>query len=151
MASSAPANLHATALVLGDRGVLIAGASGSGKTTLALALIDHMLKFGRFARLVADDQLFVEHANGRLIALAPAAIAGLVEIRGLGPRPIAWEPAVVIDLAVKLVPRGEMARLPEEAEVEIEAVRVPRLELAAHDAAANVFAVSARLALPPFA
>lgn len=151
MADTPRRNVHATALVLGDRGVLIAGAPGSGKTTLALALIDHMLKAGRFARLVSDDQVFVEDAHGKLIAAPPAAIAGLVEIRGLGPRPIAWLPVAVIDLLVKLVPRSEMERLPERAEAEIGAVRVPRLELAEHDAAANVLAVSARLALPPFA
>ncbi|RWH23488.1 MAG: HPr kinase/phosphorylase, partial [Mesorhizobium sp.] len=34
-------NIHATAILIGDRGVLITGPSGAGKTTLALTLIDH--------------------------------------------------------------------------------------------------------------
>ncbi len=46
-------NIHGTALVLGDRGILVTGPSGSGKTTLALALVGHFCTHGRFARLVA--------------------------------------------------------------------------------------------------
>ncbi|RUY09959.1 HPr kinase/phosphorylase, partial [Mesorhizobium sp. M7A.F.Ca.US.005.03.2.1] len=36
-----PENIHATMVLIGERGILITGASGSGKTGLALALIDH--------------------------------------------------------------------------------------------------------------
>ncbi|TIU15608.1 MAG: HPr kinase/phosphorylase, partial [Mesorhizobium sp.] len=33
-------NIHGTALLIGECGVLITGPSGSGKTTLALTLLD---------------------------------------------------------------------------------------------------------------
>ena len=52
-------NFHATAVVLGDRGIVIAGEPGMGKTQLALDLISHARTQGRFARLVADDQIFL--------------------------------------------------------------------------------------------
>ena len=42
--------LHATAVAIDGRAVLLRGASGSGKSDLALRLID------AGARLVADDQ-----------------------------------------------------------------------------------------------
>ncbi|RUU53101.1 HPr kinase/phosphorylase, partial [Mesorhizobium sp. M7A.T.Ca.TU.009.01.1.1] len=74
-------------VLIGERGILVTGASGSGKTTLALALLDHCRHRGLFSRLVGDDQLFVEAHAGRLLCRAPAAIEGLVEVPGLGPRP----------------------------------------------------------------
>ena len=82
-------NFHASAVVLGDRGIVIAGASGAGKTQLALALISHARSFGLFARLVADDQILLSAHDGRLVCAAPATIAGLVEVRGVGPQPVA--------------------------------------------------------------
>ena len=113
--TSAPVNVHGTAVVLGDRGILITGPSGSGKSTLALELIGRFGSHGRFARLVADDQLFVKGMAGRLVCQAPPAIAGLVEVRGLGPCPIGVEAAAVVDLVVRLVPGDELARVQEEA------------------------------------
>ncbi|RUX64203.1 HPr kinase/phosphorylase, partial [Mesorhizobium sp. M7A.F.Ca.US.014.04.1.1] len=62
-----PENIHATMVLIGERGILITGASGSGKTALALALIDHCRQRGSFARLVGDDQLFVGAHAGRLL------------------------------------------------------------------------------------
>src|ERR687898_3364772 len=70
--------LHATCVELSGTGVVLLGASGCGKSDLALRLID------RGARLVADDLVTVERHGRRLIARAPEAIAGLMEVRGLG-------------------------------------------------------------------
>ena len=58
----------------GDDAVLLLGPAGAGKSDLLLRLID------RGFILVADDQVLVE--NG--IARAPEALAGLLEVRGLG-------------------------------------------------------------------
>ena len=104
-------NIHATALVLGDRGVLITGPSGSGKTTLALTLIERCAAQQRFARLVGDDQLFVAARGGRLVASVPDTIAGLAEVHGLGPRPLPALANAVIDLVVRLVPERDAPRL----------------------------------------
>ncbi len=141
-----PANIHATALVLGDRGVLIRGASGSGKTTLALALIARFQSLGRFARLVGDDQLFLTARGGRLVVRAPAAISGLIEIPGIGPQPLAFLPDAVIDRVVWLVPEAEAPRLADQRTEAIAGVELPRLDLAARNTAAATLAVTAWLA-----
>ena len=112
----APAFLHATALVVGEAGVVIEGRSGIGKTSAALALLRYARAAGDFAALVADDRVELEAAGGRLIARPHAAIAGLVERRGLGLMAIAHEPACVVCLVVRLVdPQDLQPRLPEAA------------------------------------
>ena len=58
------ASVHASAVLVGDRAVLIRGPSGSGKSALAYALI-RAAEIGGFARLVGDDRVHVEAANGR--------------------------------------------------------------------------------------
>ena len=110
-----PQNIHASAVVLGDRGIVIVGSSGMGKTQLALTLISHARSFGWFARLVADDQVLLSAHGGRVICAAPATIAGLVEVRGVGPWPAACEMTVPADLVVRLVERHVAERFPETA------------------------------------
>ncbi len=65
---------HGSCAVRHGVGVLLLGGSGSGKSDLLLRLIDR--GFG----LVADDQVLVEDGQAR----PPPALAGLVEVRGLG-------------------------------------------------------------------
>lgn len=143
--ASALANIHASAVVVGDRGVLIAGPSGSGKSRLALALVAAMRERGRFARLVADDRVLIEAVSGRLAASAPAAIAGLVEVRGFGPLRVATEPAALVDLLVRLVPAAQAPRLPEPASELLEGCEVPSLSLAQRDCAGAVPVIFAAL------
>ncbi|MEW9835358.1 HPr kinase/phosphorylase [Mesorhizobium marinum] len=143
-------NLHATAVVLGDRGVLIAGASGAGKTQLALWLVSHAAANGLFARLVADDQLFLSAHGGRLVCTAPVAIAGLVEVRGIGPSATHHEPKVAVDLIVRLVGPADAERFPEPATETLLGCSVPQLTLSSHDRDAAGAAVLAHLSLPPF-
>lgn len=133
-----PTNLHGTAVVLGDSGVLILGRSGSGKTSLALELIAFAKGQGRFARLVADDQLFVRAANGRLVVEAPATIRGLVEVFGLGPTPSANEDIAVIDLIVRLVDVKSAPRFQEIGTEEVAGIEVPSLSMAEKSARAAV-------------
>lgn len=145
-----PQNIHASAVVLGDRGIVIVGSSGMGKTQLALALICHARSFGWFARLVADDQVLLSAHGGRVICAAPATIAGLVEVRGVGPWPAACEMKVPADLVVRLVERHVAERFPETAMEPLLGCEVPLLKLAADDRGAALMAVAARLSLPPF-
>ena len=49
--------VHATAIVIGETGVLIRGRSGSGKSSLALALVARVRLAGGFAAFVADDRV----------------------------------------------------------------------------------------------
>lgn len=73
-----PVPHQASCVAIGGRAVLIEGPPGSGKSSLALALID------RGAALVGDDGVLLERRDGRLWALPPPNIAGLLEIRNVG-------------------------------------------------------------------
>ena len=59
-------NMHASAVVVGDRCILISGASGLGKSGLALALLVHARTLGWFGCLVGDDQLLLSAHHGRI-------------------------------------------------------------------------------------
>ena len=87
----------------GPEAVLLLGPSGSGKSDLLLRL----LRTG--FRLVADDQVLVEHG----IARAPAALAGLLEVHGLGIFRLPYVTSAPLRLAVQLGTAA--ARLPEPA------------------------------------
>lgn len=139
-------NLHATVVVAGAAGVMILGPSGAGKTSLALALVEHFSVRGRFAALVADDGVWLKAVAGRLVAEVPAAIAGLAEIRGLGPVRRPHEPRAVIDRVVRLVPRAEAPRIAAEGASEtVHGLALPALTLAEGDTAAAVRALAAWL------
>lgn len=143
-------NLHGTVLVLGDSGLLIVGPSGSGKSTLALRLLSQFSEPGRLARLVADDQVLVSARYGRLLCQAPAAIEGLVEVHGVGPQRLDTEPAAVIDLVIRLLPKQETERLPDDAFEEVSGCRLPLLLVPERSAELAAVAIAARLGLPPF-
>jgi HPr kinase/phosphorylase len=99
--------IHATAVLVGADGVLIRGESGAGKSSLALALIE------RGARLIADDRLFLSAVHGRLVATAPAAIAGQIELRGRGIITVPHEQGGVIRLIADIVGEEELERMPD--------------------------------------
>ena len=84
MSEPAP-TVHASAVLIGARAVLIRGPSAAGKSRLALCLLlaaqSGLLPF---ARLVGDDRLHLEVHHERLLVRPPAALAGLIEVRGLG-------------------------------------------------------------------
>src|SRR5262249_58152424 len=87
MADQTP-TVHASAVLAGARAVLIRGPAGAGKSQLALALIQAAdTGLLRFARLVGDDRVHLEAHHGRLLVRPAAALAGLVEGRGLRLRP----------------------------------------------------------------
>jgi hypothetical protein len=70
--------IHATCVAIGGRGILLLGPSGAGKSDLALRLID------RGAKLVSDDRVVTIVAGTQLRASPPPAIAGKLEVRGIG-------------------------------------------------------------------
>jgi serine kinase of HPr protein (carbohydrate metabolism regulator) len=144
-------NVHGTAVLVADKGVLITGPSGSGKSTLALALIDRLGTRGRFCRLVADDQVFANGHGGRLVCHAPDTISGLAEVCGIGPQRLAAsEDGAVIDLMVRLVPDTELPRLQEEAHETVAGCVVPRIDLPARNVVCALQILAAWLKLPPF-
>ena len=126
---SATPTIHASAVLVGARAALIRGPEGAGKSRLALALIEAaQAGLLRFARLVADDRTHVEAVNGRLIVRPPAALAGLIEVRGLGIRRLPFEPMAVVGLVVDLA-ADDGDRLPRAGSrvVTIGGVTVSRL------------------------
>ena len=128
----APPTIHASAVLAGAHAVLIRGPAGSGKSRLALNLIQAASN-GRliFARLVADDRVHVEAAHDRLIARPPAALGGLLEVRGLGILELPYEPMAVVSWVVDL-DVAEPMRIPDDtaAHAIVAGVRLPRLAVA---------------------
>jgi HPr kinase/phosphorylase len=85
--------VHGSCAAREGAGVLLIGPPGSGKSDLLLRLL------ARGFDLVADDRVEVEHA----LASPPPALAGLLEVRGLGivrlPYRAPARLALVVDLA----------------------------------------------------
>jgi hypothetical protein len=123
--------IHATALAIGEAGVLIRGRSGSGKSRLALELIAEAGRHGLFARLVGDDRVAVAPRGGRLVARPHPIIAGQIESRGEGILAIDCEAAIVVRLVVDLCepPGLSPTRLPgaEATGTYLCEVELPRL------------------------
>lgn len=139
--------VHATAFVVGDRGVLVFGASGSGKSALAFEAIRDADRTGRFAALIADDRIHLAAIGGRLVARAPAALRSALEVRGAGIRRVDSEPAAVIHLLARLLPLGEAQRYPDPGSEVIEGVELPVLRLPQKDAGGALRAILAHLFL----
>jgi HPr kinase/phosphorylase len=125
-------SIHASAILVGARALLIRGEAGSGKSSLVFALVE-AAQAARitFARLVADDRALVEAAHGRLLARPVPELAGLLEIRGLGIRRVPFEPVAVVSHVVDLAV-ADAARLPDETERQatICGIILPRLVVA---------------------
>lgn len=122
--------IHGTSVALGGDGILLQGPSGSGKSDLALRLIDGG------ARLIADDQTELSVHEGELRLSAPAAIAGRLEVRGVGILSVPCVVSVPFRLVTALVPAEEVERLPEPRFRTFLGCRVPLLALAPFEVSA---------------
>lgn len=122
--------VHATCVAVEGVGVLLQGPSGSGKSDLALRLMESG------ARLVADDRAALSIAAGRLMARAPAGIAGRMEVRGLGIVDVATQESAPIGLVVELAATEAIERLPQPRAVAFLGIEVPAIRLAAREASA---------------
>jgi len=121
--------VHANAVAIGGRAVLLAGRPGMGKSDLSLRLID------RGAVLISDDYVHVRRVEGRAIASAPSTIIGKIEMRGLGILEMSTEQDVPVALYVELDTAPE--RLPEPGETRMVAgVAIPAVHVAGLEASA---------------
>ena len=103
---------------------------GAGKSDLALRLIDGG------ARLVADDRVDLRTENDFIIAAAPPALAGLIEVRGLGIIKLDALPQISIALVIELVGAEMIERLPTRESTQLMETTLPLLHLAPFEAVA---------------
>ncbi|HEY0912354.1 MAG TPA: HPr kinase/phosphatase C-terminal domain-containing protein [Bradyrhizobium sp.] len=129
MTDAVPASVHASAVLVDHRAVLIRGPSGAGKSRLAFDLI----LAGRSGQippavLVGDDRLHLFASEGQLVVRPAPPLAGLIEIRGLGIRRCDFIAQAVVGLVVDLA-ATDAARLPppEALQTRIHGVQIPRI------------------------
>ena len=132
MTDAAGASIHASAVRIGNRGVLIRGPSGSGKSRLAFDLITSG-RSGQIAPaiLVGDDRVHLDTGAGQLRVRAAPELAGLIEIRGLGIRHCEFTEEAIVGLVVDLAaPDGERLPPSEALTARIFGVLIPRIPVA---------------------
>ncbi len=116
-------NLHGNCAALSGEGILFLAPPGGGKSDLLLRLL------GQGWDLVSDDQVILQADQGLLHASPPAILAGRMEVFGLGLlSELPWRDAV-LRLVVRLVPRAELARLPQPESWSALGVSLPLLHL----------------------
>ena len=121
--------LHASTVATDGRAVVIMGPSGSGKSDLALRLLD------RGFTLVSDDRTIIKRDGDRLVASAPANLAGKLEIRGIGIVEMKAADEIPVGLLVELT--SDIQRLPDEnRERPVLGVKLPLISIDAMTASA---------------
>jgi serine kinase of HPr protein (carbohydrate metabolism regulator) len=139
-----PLLVHATAVAIDGRAVLLRGPSGSGKSDLGLRLID------AGASLISDDQCELRLSGDRVLVRAPATILGLIEVRGIGIVGLPALSDVPLALIADLVTPDRVERLPERRREPILGFDVPVVAIAPFEASA-VAKLRAALLTPPAA
>jgi HPr kinase/phosphorylase len=138
------ASVHASAVSVGDRAVLIRGPSGSGKSRLAFDLI----LAGRSGQippavLVGDDRVHLQANRGQIMVQPAPELAGLIEIRGLGIRRCDFVAEAVVGLVVDLsAADAERLPAPEALLTHIHGVMLPRIPVQAGHAALPLVAAA---------
>ena len=122
--------VHATAVMIEEKGVLLRGPSGSGKSDLALRLIDDG------AVLIADDRTALTHRDGTVVAQCPASIAGQLEVRGIGIVDLPYIAEATLSMIVDLVSSDQVDRLPVRRMEELLGCRISSITVAPFEASA---------------
>jgi HPr kinase/phosphorylase len=129
MTDAAGASVHASAVLVDDRAVLIRGPSGAGKSRLAFDLI----LAGRSGQippavLVGDDRVHLETVGGQLVVRPARELIGLIEIRGLGIRRCDFAEEAIVGLVVDLsAADAERLPPPESLLIRLNGVKIPRI------------------------
>jgi HPr kinase/phosphorylase len=129
MSPADDASVHATAVAIEDRAVLIRGPSGSGKSRLAFEL----LLAGRAGQirpsvLIGDDRVYLRPRNGQLIVRPAPELAGLIEMRGLGIRRFPYAQEALVGMVVDLsADDAERLPAPQTLLTEISGIKIPRI------------------------
>ena len=130
---TAAPSVHASAVLVGQRAVLIRGPSGAGKSRLAFDLI----LAGRAGQLpaavlVGDDRVHLDTVAGQTWVRPAPELAGLIEVRGLGIRRCAFVGEAIVGLVVDLA-AADAERLPppESLSTQLNGVLIPRIPVPA--------------------
>lgn len=110
-------SLHATAIAVEGRGLLIMGASGSGKSELAAG----MIALG--AGLISDDLVLLDREGDEIYAARPPSAPPLLELRGIGPVTVRDAGRQALRGVLRL--EESFARLPEPDGAELLGCRLP--------------------------
>jgi HPr kinase/phosphorylase len=131
--------VHATAIAVGGRAVLLRGPSGSGKSDLAfkcLAVVARHLVPGP-VRLIADDQVLLKRDGLTLTATAPPALLGKIEVRGVGIIEVDPEMEAQVALIADMAHYQDIERYPDPWPVaELLGISVPVLRICPYEASA---------------
>ncbi|OCK58062.1 HPr kinase/phosphatase C-terminal domain-containing protein [Bradyrhizobium sp. LMTR 3] len=126
---TAGTSVHASAVLVGERAVLIRGPSGAGKSRLAFDLI-LAGRAGQVPRavLVGDDRVHLDTVAGQLLVRPARELAGLIEVRGLGIRHCDFVGEAVVGLVADLA-ASDAERLPppEALSTRLNGVLLPRI------------------------
>jgi HPr kinase/phosphorylase len=125
--------IHATALIIGECGLLLRGKSGAGKSSFALKLIDAAQLRGQFASLVGDDRVRLFATHDRIIAKPHHIIEGVIEMRGLGIVPISHEKACIIKLVIDIDEVLERIPAPQDQFIAILGIKLYRISVWCND------------------
>lgn len=129
--------MHATAVAIAGKGLMICGKSGAGKSDLALRLID------RGAILISDDYVDIRRTEDRLLLYPPASLAGKLEVRSLGIVERDYISGIALDLIVDLKENPDRFPLDEQTMILL-GITVPVCTLDAMESSA---AIKAEIAL----
>lgn len=146
--------MHATAVAVGARCVMIYGPSGAGKSDLALRCLLHPRSdiLPEPVRLLGDDRLWLRREGKFLLARGHSELRGKLEVRGLGVLavPVPPDEETHVALVVALTESTEIVRMPDaDTTTRILGVDVPLLRLAPHEAsAASKVLLALRYGLP---
>jgi len=125
------ATIHASAVLVGPKAALIRGPAGSGKSQLVWDLLQKAESGALpFARLVGDDRVHVEPHGGRLLVRPAPALAGMIEIHGLGIRRLPYEPVAAVGLVVDLAAEDATRHPQGAATTVIAGLSLPRFVVA---------------------
>lgn len=130
MSGEVPPTIHATAVALGERAVLLLGPPGSGKSDLALRLIESGWT------LVADDRVVLTRRDVMLFASPPPALAGLIEARAIGICKVPFLVEAEVALAAQLVSAEGVERLPQARSASFHEVSIPLINIVPFEASA---------------
>jgi HPr kinase/phosphorylase len=137
MTGTPGASVHASAVLVQNRAVLIRGPSGAGKSRLAFDLI-LAGRSGQIppAMLIGDDRVHLEANQGQLMVRPARELAGLIEIRGLGIRSLDFTEKAVVGLVIDLSAEDAERLPPADAlQTRISGVQIPRIPVAKNYAA----------------